>query len=152
MGGLSVGVAESCTGGSLALRLVEIPGSGEWFRGGIVAYSEEVKQRLLHIDDGPVISSEAAMEMAQAVREVVGTEIGLATTGVTGPDTQEGQPVGTVYVGVSSPLGTEAFLLELEGSPSEIRRAAVRHAVEQLDRIRRHQTGHVMNPGEPGSP
>jgi len=134
--GGSVSVAESFTGGWLALRLVEIPGSGDWFKGGVVAYTDEVKRRLLDVDDGPVISREAAMQMARAVRELIRTDIGVATTGVAGPDTQEGRSVGTVYVGVSSPAGTEAFLLELHGCPTEIRRSAVEHAFERLCRAR----------------
>ena len=132
---LTVSVAESCTGGLLALRLVETPGSGEWFKGGVVAYAAEVKHRLLDVD-GPVISSEAAKDMARAVRELMGADIGVATTGVAGPETQEGQEVGTVFVGISLLTSVGAFLLDLHGSPTEIRSAAADHAYELVGRAR----------------
>ena len=132
---LTVSVAESFTGGLLALRLVETPGSGEWFKGGIVTYAAEVKHRLLDVD-GPVITREAAMDMARAVRELMGTDIGVATTGVAGPETQENQEVGTVFVGISLLTSTEAFLLDLDGSPTEIRSAAADHAYGLVGRAR----------------
>jgi PncC family amidohydrolase len=132
---LTVSVAESCTGGLLALRLVETPGSGEWFKGGVVAYAAEVKHQLLDVD-GPVISREAAMGMARAVRELLGADIGVATTGVAGPETQEDQEVGTVFVGLSLLTATEAILLDLHGSPAEIRSAAADHAYGLVRRAR----------------
>ena len=130
--GLTVAVAESCTGGLLATRIVETPGSGEWFKGGLVAYDAEVKHHLLGVTSEEVINRGAAMEMAEGARELLEADIGVATTGVAGPDTEEGQPVGTVFVGVSVDGSTQSLSLSIEGGPDEIRSAAANHALQQV--------------------
>jgi nicotinamide-nucleotide amidase len=129
---LTVAVAESCTGGLLATRIVETPGSGEWFKGGLVAYDAEVKHHLLGVTSEEVINRGAAMEMAEGARELLEADIGVATTGVAGPDTEEGQPVGTVFVGVSVDGSTQSLSLSIEGGPDEIRSAAANHALQQV--------------------
>jgi nicotinamide-nucleotide amidase len=103
--GSTLATAESLTGGLMASRIVAVPGASGWFRGGIVAYASEVKRELLGVPDGPVVSEAAAIAMAQGVRERLRADFGLAVTGVAGPEAQEGQPVGTVWVGLASGSG-----------------------------------------------
>ena len=100
---LTLGVAESLTGGLLAARVVAVPGASEWFRGAVVAYDSAVKRSLLGVGDGPVVTGEAAAAMADGARRVLDADVGLATTGVAGPTEQEGRPVGTVVVGLALP-------------------------------------------------
>jgi PncC family amidohydrolase len=132
--GRTVAVAESLTGGLLALRITETPDSGSVFRGGVVAYLPEVKRELLSVPDGPVVSAECAEAMAAGVAELLGAEVGIATTGVAGPATEEGQPVGTVFIGYATKDGGGARRLELSpaGSPEYIREATVDAAITLL--------------------
>ena len=134
---LTVSVAESCTGGLLAARIVDTPGSGEWFLGGLVAYDEDTKFRLLGVAPGRVITRRAAAQMAAGVRSLIGADLGVSITGVAGPDTEEGQPVGTVYVGVSGPGSDYTMRLALPGEPEDIRAGAARHGYEQVAWARR---------------
>lgn len=129
----TVAVAESCTGGLLMARLVGIPESGDWFKGGLVAYHREVKFDLLGVDPGPVVTAPAAEQMAEGVRRLLGAEIGISTTGVAGPETEEGQPVGSVFVGVSDDAGLQSYHLQLDGVPDEIRAQAVDFALHRLE-------------------
>src|SRR6202034_794207 len=99
--GLSLGLAESLTGGLVASRLVGVPGASRWFRGSIVSYASEVKYNVLGVPEGPVVTAAAAGAMAEGARKVLGSEIGLALTGVAGPDPQEGVAPGTVFVGLA---------------------------------------------------
>ena len=128
----TVAVAESCTGGMLASRIVETPGCGDWFRGGVVAYHPEVKFGLLAVPEGPVVTRGAAQAMAVGVRSLLGADIGIGITGVAGPEEEEGQPVGTVFVGVSHSAGDQAARLCLSGDPYQIRRGATDHAFHQI--------------------
>ncbi len=89
------------TGGGLALALVTVPGSGTWFKGGVVAYDSAVKYELLGVTPGPVICASAATEMATGVARLLHADVGVATTGCSGPEPMEGQPIGTLWVGVS---------------------------------------------------
>jgi nicotinamide-nucleotide amidase len=130
---LTVAVAESCTGGLLMARIVATPGSGDWFKGGVVAYRPEVKFELLRVDPGPVVTSRAAEQMAQGVRRLLEADIGISTTGVAGPDTEEGRPVGTVFVALADREAVEAFAMHLSGDPDEIREQVVDFALGQID-------------------
>lgn len=129
---MTVAVAESCTGGLLAAEIVATPGSGDWFVGGVVAYHATVKYQLLGVPEGPVISAEAAVAMARGVKALLETAVGIAITGVAGPDTEEDQPVGTVFIGVSTPDGSHAVPLVIEGAPERVRSVAVDRALEEL--------------------
>ena len=133
--GLTLGLAESVTGGLIASRLVGIEGASAWFRGGVVSYATEVKQQLLGVPAGPVVSAEAACAMAEGAREALGADIGLSVTGVAGPETQDGQPVGTVFLGVARrgapPVAHE---LRVPGDRPRIRQFA---AISALDLLRR---------------
>lgn len=115
----------------LMSRIVETPGCGDWFRGGVVAYHPEVKFELLAVPEGPVVTRRAALAMAVGVRSLLGADIGLGITGVAGPEEEEGQPVGTVYVAVSHTAGDQAARLCLDGEPYQIRRGATEHAFRQ---------------------
>jgi len=103
--GITVSVAESCTGGLLAKKLTDIPGASKWFRGGVVAYDNNVKKSLLNIseyiikDEGPV-SETVASYMATGIAEKMHTTISVSTTGNAGPTTQDGE-VGDVWISVS---------------------------------------------------
>ena len=103
--GLTLGVAESLTGGLIASRLVNVPGASAWFRGGVVAYHEQVKFDVLGVPVGPVVSEAAAAAMAEGVCRVTGSDVGLGITGVAGPDDQEGVAPGTIFVGLALPDG-----------------------------------------------
>ena len=102
---LTLGVAESVTGGLVAGRLTAIAGASEVFRGGVVSYSSDVKFDLLGVTRGPVVSEAAAKEMAIGARKILGSDIGLALTGVAGPTEQDGVKVGTLCVGLAMPNG-----------------------------------------------
>ena len=111
-------------------------GSGDWFKGGIVAYDSEIKFRLLDVPLGPVISREAAIAMADGARKLFDAEIGVAITGVAGPEPEEGNPVGTVYLGIASARVVEAHLLDLSGDPDAVRRAAAVRAYQRMTQER----------------
>lgn len=98
--GLSVAAAESLTSGLLSSRLGAGPDASEWFRGAVVAYQEPVKFQVLGVQDGPVVTAECAEQMARGVADLLGASAALSVTGVGGPDPSEGEPAGTVYVGV----------------------------------------------------
>jgi len=132
--GQTLAVAESLTGGLLASRLVTVPGASAWFRGGVVAYDSEVKFDLLDVPEGPVVSEACAKAMAEGARRRLGADIGLSTTGVAGPVEQEGQPVGTVWLGMAIGDQVDAVQLRLSGDRDRIRQMAVTSA---LDRLRR---------------
>jgi nicotinamide-nucleotide amidase len=132
--GLTLAVAESVTGGLIASRLVAVPGASAWFRGGVVSYASEVKFDLLHVPVGPVVSAAAADAMARGVRDLLGADVGLATTGVAGPDSQDGQPVGTVFVGLVVGEHVRQVALQLPGDRPRIRAYS---AISALDALRR---------------
>jgi nicotinamide-nucleotide amidase len=107
--GLTLGLAESLTGGMMGSRICDVPGASDVFRGSIVAYASEVKYDVLGVPEGPVVSAEAAKAMAAGARRVLGADVAVAVTGVAGPDPQEGHDPGTLFVGLDlGPAGGEA--------------------------------------------
>ncbi len=130
--GLSLGVAESLTGGLMGARFTSVPGSSEVFRGAIVAYASDIKYSLLGVPEGPVVSDDAARAMALGARRVLDADVALATTGVAGPAEQEGQPVGTVFLGLAMNGSSEAQRVQLPGDRQRIRQYAVISAVNML--------------------
>ncbi len=153
--GLRVACAESLTGGLLAAAIVDTPGASYVLNGGVVVYDSDLKRRLCGVDaallaqHGPV-HSEVAEQMARGVRsacavtrhgELVRADIGVATTGVAGPDAdpQTGQPPGTVFIGVSSERGDEVLRFAFSGDRAAIREATVRAALEALLGHLRHR-------------
>lgn len=132
----TLAVAESLTGGLVAATLVDVPGASRVLRGAVVAYATELKHELLDVDadllaaHGPV-HPDVAAQMARGVRRRLGADVGLATTGVAGPDPQDGRPPGTVFVAVSTDAGERVRELAIEGERSEVR-AVSRDAVLAL--------------------
>ncbi|HLF39869.1 MAG TPA: nicotinamide-nucleotide amidohydrolase family protein, partial [Acidimicrobiia bacterium] len=123
--GWTLGVAESMTGGLVGARVCEVPGSSDVFKGSLVSYATEVKRSVLGVTAEKVISGECAIQMADGARRVLGTDVGISVTGVAGPAEQEGQPVGTVWFGVSIGEGpTEAVQGRLPGDRPRIRQFA----------------------------
>lgn len=149
--GLTIAVAESLTGGLLVAELIATPGASGSVLGGVVAYSTELKHTLLGVDarllaeHGPV-HPEVAAAMAQGVRTrlaVAGrpADIGISTTGVAGPDPQDGHPVGTVHLGFALGDRIEVRSLVLTGDRQQIRRAAVSESLRVLSELLEKATG-----------
>jgi nicotinamide-nucleotide amidase len=133
--GLTLGLAESLTGGLASSRLVNVPGASQWFRGSVVSYASEVKFDVLGVPKGPVVSEEAAIAMAEGARRVLGADVGLSITGVAGPEPQDDQPPGTVFVGVARPdRATEAVGFTVPGDRDRVRQYAT---IAALDLLRR---------------
>jgi nicotinamide-nucleotide amidase len=132
--GLTLAVAESLTGGLIASRLVNIVGASTWFRGGVVSYASQVKFDLLKVPEGPVVSASAAEAMASGVRTLLGSDVGLSVTGVAGPQEQDGQPAGTVFVGIAFDDRVEHVGLRLPGDRPRIRSYS---AISALDALRK---------------
>lgn len=142
--GATVATAESLTAGQLASALAEPPGASATYRGGFVTYATELKHELLGvpasvIETVGVVSAECAEAMASGARARSGATYALSTTGVAGPEEQEGKPVGTVYVGVSGPHGETTSRLSLSGSRAEIQRDTCVFAVDELLRLLRRE-------------
>ena len=136
---LSIGTAESLTGGLVCAALTSVPGASTVVRGAVVAYASEVKADLLGVDrdllarEGAVCEPVAA-QLADGIRRVLGCAVGVSTTGVAGPDPADGQPVGTVFVGASGPWGILVEELALTGDRDEIRSASVLAVLTLLER------------------
>ncbi|MDQ3756349.1 MAG: competence/damage-inducible protein A [Actinomycetota bacterium] len=132
--GLTLGLAESVTGGLIASRVVNVPGASRWFRGGVVSYASEVKHDVLGVPEGPVVSEQAAAAMAEGACKVLGADVGLSVTGVAGPAEQEGHRPGTVFFGVRLDGFTDVISVRLPGDRDRIRQYA---AISALDFLRR---------------
>ena len=139
--GLTLGTAESCTGGLVAGRLTSVPGSSDVFRGGLVAYDNDVKEQVLGVPAGLIeahgaVSSEVAAAMAQGARERLGVDVAVSVTGIAGPGggTPE-KPVGLVFFHVAGPMGERSLRIELPGDREVIRSrctVAALHLVRRL--------------------
>lgn len=128
--GWTIAVAESLTGGAVCSALVDVPGASAVLRGGVVAYATELKAALLDVDpvllaERGAVDGDVARAMARGVRSRLGADVGLATTGVAGPDPQDGFGPGTVHVAVSTPAGTHLRSLHLPGDRPQVRAATV---------------------------
>ena len=133
--GLSLGLAESVTGGLVAGRLTNVPGSSDVLRGSIVSYASEVKFDVLGVTPGPVVNESTAVEMAVGAKRVLGSDVGLALTGVAGPAEQDGVKPGTLCVGLAMPDGsTQSRTLQLPGVRDQMRQLSV---ISALDFLRR---------------
>lgn len=150
---LRLALAESLTGGLVAARLVGVPGASRFFAGGVVAYDAAVKRDLLGVPPGPVVSASAAAHMAAGAVRALHADLGLALTGVAGPKTEEGQPVGTVFLGMAG-TGLDrpaSRALRLPGDRETVRQLA---ALSALDWLRRHLerlAGSTASPREPAA-
>ncbi|MGI8650871.1 MAG: competence/damage-inducible protein A [Rubrobacter sp.] len=139
---LTLALAESCTGGLLAKRLTDLPGSSAYFKEGLVTYSNEAKERLLGVSQETLaaygaVSEETAREMAAGVRKLSGADYGLSVTGVAGPDGgTEKKPVGLVWVGVANETGTQTRKLDLSAWARSREAIRERSANQALDLLR----------------
>lgn len=143
--GLTLGVAESVTGGLVAGRLTAVPGASTVLRGGVVSYASEVKFDLLGVPEGPVVTEEAALAMAHGVCRVLGSDVGLALTGVAGPAEQDGMRPGTLFAAVvipdsAAPGGRRERVahVRLPGDRETMRQLSV---ISALDLLRRALAG-----------
>ncbi|MCS3441534.1 CinA family protein [Microbacterium phyllosphaerae] len=143
--GWTLGVAESLTGGALAAEIVSVPGASVALLGAVVAYATPVKRTLLGVDAdllaayGPV-HPEVARQMADGVRRAVSVDgraadVGVSTTGIAGPASPDGQPVGTVHIAVVTPTSAASESHIFPGDRAEIRAQTVDAAVVLLRRI-----------------
>lgn len=132
--GLSVAVAESLTGGSLSSTLARGPSASEWYRGAVVSYSSEVKHELLGVPPGPVVSEAAAVAMAEAICDLLGADISIAVTGAGGPDPQDGQPPGTVWMALHDRRRGRTWSAEkhYDGPPEQVVESTCRGALSWL--------------------
>ena len=135
--GQTVATAESLTGGLLCATLVDVPGASDVLRGGVVAYLAETKSDVLGVDPALVervgtVHPDVAAAMAEGAIRVMGSTWGVATTGVAGPESSEGKPVGTVHVAVAGPGGVETKDLSLHGDRRLVREQAVDAALSLL--------------------
>jgi PncC family amidohydrolase len=141
---LTIATAESCTGGLVSHRITTIPGSSAYFLGGIVAYSNEVKHSLLAVPQDVLerfgaVSAECALAMARGVRERIGADIGISTTGIAGPGgATPTKPVGLVYIACSAPWGDYYEEHRFTGNRIETIRASAEAALAcVIDQISR---------------
>jgi nicotinamide-nucleotide amidase len=118
----------------VSARLTGIPGASDVLRGSIVSYATTVKHDVLGVGDGPVVTEKAALEMAAGARRVLGSDVGLALTGVAGPSEQDGMPVGTLCVGIVDRDGSTSTTLRLPGDREQMRQFSV---ISSLDVLRR---------------
>jgi len=125
-----VATAESLTAGAISSALGRGERASDWFAGGVVAYSERVKRELLGVTATSVLTAQCARELATGVARVLGADVGIAVTGVGGPEPEDGLPPGTVYaaVAVGDELGEAVW--RFEGDPSEVVEQTVRSALE----------------------
>lgn len=135
--GLTLAVAESLTGGLVTARVVDVPGASTVLRGGVVAYATDLKHRLLDVDAGLLaergaVDPDVALGMARGVAARLGADVGVATTGVAGPDPQDGRPAGTVFVAVAGAAGEHGRALTLPGDRPQVRAAAADAALALL--------------------
>lgn len=130
--GLRVGLAESLTCGNLTGALGKGGNTGEWLCGGIVAYLTEVKQSVLGVSPGPVVSARCAEEMAAGAVRLFGADVAVSTTGAGGPGPVEGQPAGTVFIGWSFRGATGSSKHRFEGEPEDIMEQTEVAALQQL--------------------
>ena len=135
--GATLATAESLTGGRLAALVTEVPGASAVYLGGVVSYATAVKVAVLGVPEElveryGVVSPECAGAMARGARGLTGATYALSTTGVAGPDEQEGKAVGTVYIGLAGPDGESALALELVGDRAAIQDRTCREALAAL--------------------
>jgi PncC family amidohydrolase len=131
--GLTVAVAESLTAGLLASAIGEGPDAKEWFCGGVVAYQTAVKQQVLGLADGvDPCSAACATQLAVGVRDLLRADVVVSTTGVGGPDPEDGHPPGSVFIGWATAHDTGSRFIAMEGSPAEILDQTVDAAIAVL--------------------
>lgn len=143
--GLTLGTAESCTGGLIAKLITDLPGSSALFQGGVVSYTNEVKAGILGVpqellDQYGAVSPQVAEAMARGAKKALGCDIALSSTGVAGPDPDDrGNPIGLVYLGLA--YGDQCYVTEFHAGKVDRERVRRQSAQTALDLLRRHLTG-----------
>jgi nicotinamide-nucleotide amidase len=146
--GLTLAVAESCTGGLIGHRLTDVPGASDYFLGGVVSYSNDAKRDLLRVPAAVLaqtgaVSPETARDMARGVRQVFNAAVGLAVTGIAGPSGGSlEKPVGTVYIGLATDQGEDVWHYQFHGNRAEIKTLTAETA---LDRLRRELKSYQLS-------
>ncbi len=136
--GWTISVAESCTGGLIGSLLTSVPGSSDYFAGGIIAYSNEVKRNLLSVssqtlDEFGAVSEETVREMSRGVKKLLKTDVGISVSGIAGPTGgSKNKPVGTIALGVDIPRKIITNILNLKGDRNKIRERAAAEALKML--------------------
>ncbi len=136
--GMTLGTAESCTGGMVSAALTEVAGASEVFPGGVVSYANEVKQEVLGVPEAVLIdhgavSAECAVAMAEGARRVVGSDLALALTGIAGPGGGSAEkPVGLVYLAVADAKGVEVERCSFGGERRAVRQQAALYGLEMV--------------------
>ncbi len=135
--GKTVAAAESLTGGMFSEWLTDLEGASSILNGSVVCYTNQVKQQVLGcreetLSSHGAVSKECALELAEGVRKLTGSDIGISFTGVAGPEPHEGQPVGKVFIGLSTKDQTDVFEWMFTGSRSGIRKRAVKYGLHHL--------------------
>ena len=139
--GYTISCAESCTGGLLTSTLTDVPGSSAYVMGSVVSYSNDVKSRILHVAEGTLaahgaVSPETARAMAEGVRDLMQTDVGVGITGIAGPGGGSPEkPVGLVYIAVSTLGKTSVEKNVFSGVRAEIKRAAVNKALAMVQEM-----------------
>ena len=143
--GLTIAVAESLTGGKLVAALIDVPGASKTVLGGVVAYNTALKASVLGVDavllaERGAVDDEVARQLASGARLTLAVDgraadIGIATTGVAGPDPQDGKPVGTVFIGLATADSVVSVALQLSGTREDIRNAVVSESLVQLAKL-----------------
>ena len=141
-GPVQVATAESLTGGDVGGAICTVPGASAYYRGGVKAQVLGVDAQLLAREGA--VHPAVAVQMAVGAARVCGADYAVSTTGVAGPDPADGQPVGTVYIGVCSPGGSEVFERHYSGDRAQIRAAASADAIALLARAVRGGAGGVL--------
>ena len=137
--GRTLGSVESFTGGLFAREITAVPGASHFFKGALVTYASEEKNRILgisyqHIDQYGVVSREVAAQMASNGQKLLNVDYCVSFTGNAGPDAMEGKPVGLVYIGVAIYDRIEVYELHLSGSRDDIQKEGVNNALEILEK------------------
>ncbi|MGI6491664.1 MAG: nicotinamide-nucleotide amidohydrolase family protein [Pelotomaculum sp.] len=139
-GSLTLATAESCTGGLIAARITDLPGSSDYFKGGVVAYTNEIKQKFLGVpadvlEEFSAVSSETACAMAEGIRTRAASDFGLSVTGIAGPSGDSpGKPVGLVYIGFCTPEGVTSNRYIFPGNRNDVRQGTANTALNILKR------------------
>ncbi|WP_367620172.1 CinA family protein [Nocardia sp. PE-7] len=129
---MTIATAESLTAGNVATALGAAADAAVWYRGGVVAYAAEVKRCVLGVPEVPVVSETAARAMAEGVRSLMDADIAVATTGVGGPDPQDGEAAGSVWFCVVSRSDARVSHRQYDGDPAEVVDRSVQYAIELL--------------------
>ena len=130
--GRTAATAESVTSGHIGSCLAAAPNAGQWFQGTVVAYAQDVKFTVLGVPPGEVVTVGCASQMALGVSRLMGADVSVSSTGVGGPGEAEGQPPGTVFIGVATSAGCQVREYHFDGEPPEVVQRATVQALRDL--------------------